>query len=424
MLADSGPFQEPITFVGDEGGYWLLANRLAETNFTRYRVLGDISDQARLPVVPALIAVVIKVFGAGHGFFKAWTVLQLIEYSLAIGLVISLIRRMGLLISLPLAGFFACLDLITLWNATRLLTEATFVLTFTACFCSLPLGRNEQSTPRGALLTGVLLALSVLTRPIALFFVLPTAGILWLKSRQIGPRRFFAVGLMLLIYALPIGAWGVRNKVVHDKFFLSEISKVNLCFYWGAQAEADRTGESFEDVRARYFEEFEAALGHDMTNAPLRQEFMTTKAIEALSANPTVIFSFPPHAVYQIFWGRATSRMNVLYDQRNVGIKGHLSGGTPIVFIILVWGELIALLSVYGLVAFAVFRAATNASLRMRTLLLLLPVAYLLALSWGPEATARFRIPMMPWLVGLAAVAPFLLVRPAQRIGDAERTHE
>lgn len=329
MFADSGPFQKAHEFTGDEGNYWILANQLAETNFSQYRVVDEISDQRRLPAVPVLMAVGIKVFGNGHGLFMAWSVFQLIEYSIALGLILILLRRLGMSVSLPLAGVLTCLDLIVLWSATRLLTEATFVLAFTACFCSLPLGQSDQSTFKGSLLTGLLLAFSVFTRPIALFFVLPTATILWLKSPQPGLRRYFAPGLMVLVYALPIGAWGIRNKVVHDKFFLSEIGKVNLCFYWGAQAEADRMGLSYEEVRTRYLREFRDFLGGDMTNAPLRQEFMMTRAGEALKENPTIVLAFPLRAVYQIFWGRGTSGMNSLYGQRNVGIVGTLEETLP-----------------------------------------------------------------------------------------------
>jgi hypothetical protein len=91
------------------------------------------------------------------------------------------------------------------------MTESLFTLLFTALVLMVVAGSVAFSS-RGAARFGILLALAVFVRPIAVA-ALPAA---WRQAWRAPPRRHRAVLLLLLVapLGLALGAWTVRNRQV------------------------------------------------------------------------------------------------------------------------------------------------------------------------------------------------------------------
>ncbi|MEQ8822683.1 MAG: hypothetical protein RLY93_20795 [Sumerlaeia bacterium] len=407
LLAPESPLRTIPEPKGDEIGYLALTQHLAQSNFTSYRIPGDSVDQRRPPVVPVLAAPVAKLFGQGRVFWFLWTLFQQACLASALAIAAWAALRLGFAISPWLFGILAAFDMISFVFGVRFLSEAIYVLLFTLSYAVLVSALDRPQAWKRAAVAGLLLGLVVITRPIAQFFFLPALVLLLWRSPEKSLRRLLAPACFLMAFLLPIGAWLIRNQAVHGQPFLSEISKVNLYRYWAPGIEAARENRPFLEVQAEYDVRFQAAVTDvDVENAQLRQEFMMSEALPVIKSHPETIATFIVPGFYHVLLGRATSPLNELYAKpADRGVMGHLRAMEDPFHILLVWGEIAALLGTYLLAALSILRFLWNRDRRLPLLLFLLPIAYHLALSWGPEATARFRLPVMPWLLVLAAGA-------------------
>ena len=110
-------------------------------------------------------------------------------------------------------------------------------------------------------LSGFLLGLAALTRPVAFYFSpFIVAGILWIGRRQFS-RSFYTAAIFILGLGIPIVPWAIRNYQVHDRW-LPFVSNGGSTF-WGANNEivlnnpqfrgqwvsTERMGEQKDDVK-------------------------------------------------------------------------------------------------------------------------------------------------------------------------------
>ena len=123
----------------------------------------------------------------------------------------------------PVAGVAAQALMAThvVWTPS-LMTESLFTLLFTALVLMVVAGRVAGS-PGGAARVGILLALAVFVRPIALA-ALPAA---WLQAWRARPRHRRAALLLLLVapLGLGLGAWTIRN---HQRLGAPVVLTTNL----------------------------------------------------------------------------------------------------------------------------------------------------------------------------------------------------
>jgi 4-amino-4-deoxy-L-arabinose transferase-like glycosyltransferase len=412
LLASHSPLWEVCRYDkgqyyrSDELPYFAIAQTLSESNFTSFQV--SHYDQSRPPVVPILAAILLKASGMTVVFSASWAVLQLFTASAAFCLALWTAWRIGLRPILWLAAMMCCFDLVSFSNCARLLSDATYVGIFTLAFALLPLGLTERTRLWRAMVTGMAFGLATLTRPIGLLFAIPMFLILWWKSDGKAMRRLLPAIAALLAFAVVTGVWVMRNAVVHGRPFISEIVKVNLYRCWAAQAEANRDSRTFAEVQQEYDLKMLHSLGDSYHEARARQDYVLSNALPLLLEHPTVYLRCAPAAAYSIFLPGATYSLSQLFGMERLKFADYLRAGRPLWFVLLLVAEKISLLLVYLFCGTVIIKALCRRKWLLPAFLILIPVLYHLGLSLMPTVTSRFRIPMMLWLIVLAASLPKL----------------
>lgn len=314
-----------------------------------------------------------------------------------------------LLVPHPLAwtaGLLYALDPVAATHAPLLITEPLFV--FLTVLCSWLLLRAKG--PGAAAGAGLLLGLSVLTRPVSVYLWLPWSLALlalW------GTKRRLWVLAFALSSVLPVGLWCARNASVFGAFELSSMSGMNLYYWEGGAILAAVEGKSFAETRGRLERE----------DAPLAAEqdpFESSRRMRGLfkpilMAHPGTALRLHAMAGLKMLLGPGTDQLASVWwpgepkpdapvtdahKLAGAGTLAHLRRH-PVLWLPLAVTALLLGLT-YGGALLGTIRL-TLAGKPEGAALFLLPAAYLLALSSWSFAYYRFRIPMIPLLAVLAA---------------------
>lgn len=339
------------------------------------------------PVYPAILAGLYRVFGV-HAPAAGQAALTLnVLFSSATCIAIWGIgrelfdRRVGLLASLlwavyPLTGFS---DVLYVWNTSL------YVLLLTSFFWAVLRIRAESGAAAWTGL-GLLSGLTVLTEPAALAAVLPALAWLWWMRKP--PVRKGL--LVLLVMAVPIAGWTVRNYRVFDR-------PVFLRSGFGSQLSLGLTGEDLVTTHApaslpgrnpvetrRYAEEGEI-------------EYMRRRQSEALDW----IESHPEA------YARTVARRAIAFwtGSGDVVARYWFYGRFEVLKRLLF--ALPAILALPGLLCLR--RKRPEEAILLSAVLILYPVVYYLTVSY-----LRFRLPLEPLLIVLSGCTLALLADVAR----------
>jgi 4-amino-4-deoxy-L-arabinose transferase-like glycosyltransferase len=255
---------------------------------------------------------------------------------------------------------------------------------------------------------GLLLGIAAVTRPIALYLPAVVAVIVAVLPRWTARRRRLAgAGLLLLVASVPIGGWTVRNALVADTPMLSTIETVNLLYYRAAPALSESTGVPLDEARKQLRRRVDADVGRDATPWE-RANAERRLALEVIREHP---------GGYLVMAGKGLRYL--MFGPGRAPLLKRITGSvdwdtTAKVLVAIAWVPYAATLLAC---AYGIWIA-----LRDRLWLAVLPLAigaYLIAVSAGVEAHARFRYPIMPFLVTFAGLGA------ASAVGDrlANRLH-
>ncbi|HXW14044.1 MAG TPA: phospholipid carrier-dependent glycosyltransferase, partial [Terriglobia bacterium] len=131
-----------------------------------------------------------------------------------------------------LTAVLLCIDLPLLDAANSVLSEMPFTVVLSLCLWLLwrDAGDAERPWP-WSILYGLLCGAAVLIRPVVLFFFVPAAIYLFLARRR---RRWQAVLIFLVAFALLPLLWAERNYRETGYFTVSSIGGYNMLFYRAA----------------------------------------------------------------------------------------------------------------------------------------------------------------------------------------------
>ena len=310
---------------------------------------------------------------------------HLLNVALAIAIYLFVMRRLGSRFVAIAAAILFAIDTPTLHYANKILTETLFTALLFVVFVLVVYARK---LPLAGVLTGAL----VLIRPVAIAYFVAAAFCLALRRV---PFRTIAIYAALAL-VFPVG-WGLRNLHHTGVFTISSISGINLLTYRAAGALA------IEDDG-----DFDADLADEMTGLQetADDEIQTKLHIPDAEELPDAVRS---KYYSQIAWRvlrqhpRAAAMLTLrgllvnLFDSRWEGLEIVSSVPTDIVR--------------RGLDAFTaalfVFAAIGAAALWKRdrelAVMIVATVVYFLLISAGGEAESRFRVPVMPMYVIVAA---------------------
>jgi 4-amino-4-deoxy-L-arabinose transferase-like glycosyltransferase len=200
-------------------------NLLSNNSYSMYLERPEIKDPVRTPGYPLFLSAVYAVF-PDKAIFVA-----LIQLFIDCGIVLLIFGMGRVLFSEKVgmvAGFLYGLNFHQALFTTQILSEILFTL-FLTSFILLFIIFLKQGKSYSLLWSGILLSVSILIRPIALF--LPIVPFFFLVKKKV-PFRLMIIFLAIVIL-FPV-CWSIRNSVVFDQFFLTKVHSVNMIAYGAA----------------------------------------------------------------------------------------------------------------------------------------------------------------------------------------------
>lgn len=318
------------------------------------------------------------------------------------------------------AGILFIVDINTVFYCTQLTTETLFTLLL-ILFLILLLHSFETERIGRAVACGVLLGMTTLVRPIALYFTAPL--LLFLFLTRFRWRKLLQWGVILGLQVMIITPWIIRNRVVFGETFYTTISDVNIYKYHAAPLKALIEGTTRPQAQTELDRKAEA--GHGDLNEAIRYRLYGSQARKYLLSHPVpYIGSLVGGGFASLLYPLTLGEIGAYFHGEGVIPK---EGVTPAVMPALLKGRfgeafeivrdsrlhyfgtlLLLMLLMYGIFHMAKLgcglRAYILKGLRDPAMLLfLLTGLYFLGLvSFG--FSPRARVPLEPLLVSLAGI--------------------
>ncbi len=424
--ADRGVVETLPVYGSDSSGFVSLAdNWLTHGNFGHER--GE-HETFRTPGYPFMLALWKSVFGS----YTYFPLLQILLVYLTAVLLFSLGR---FLFSSPVGAVASVLFLIdpnTIYHALVILSEIPHVFFLTLATYVI-IVRPRVFSPE--FVSGVLLALSVLIKPVSLYLPLIFALYIVVREAMSGAefvrRAALSVLLLLLSFSAVLMPWIARNRVVSGVWGVSSVSAFNLFHYTVPEFLSYRDHITPDQGRLRLQNEapvplsgyadlaYSAQLTHVALGYIVRDplhfaEFYAVKTLPFFFSSSLDNFfaTYNDIAGAAVFPQKSVNLTNLLLRGDVAGVVHYLRANpvSTTEQIILCALLLLAFIALLGRVRF-----------REITFLFLI-VLYFAAVT-GPVAYARFRIPASPFLFILASAGFFasmrLLWRKPRAVGAA-----
>jgi hypothetical protein len=336
-------------------------------------------ETLRTPGYPLLLA------GFGLRIVPMIVFQHLLNVAIAIAIYQFVVRRLGDRIVAIAAAILFAIDTPTLHYANKILTETLFTALLFVVFVLVVYARK---LPLAGVLTGVL----VLIRPVAVAYFVVVA--LCLLLRRI-PFRTIAMYVALALL-LPVG-WGVRNLHHTGVFTISSIGGSSMLTYRAAGALAIEDDGDFDSDLADEMQGLRDSADDEIQtrlHIPDAQELPdAVRGTYYSEIGWRVLRQHPRAAVLLTIRGLLVN----IFDSRWEGLEIVSSVPTDIVR---------RSLDAYtaALFVFAAIGAATLCK-RDRDLaaMIIATVVYFLLISAGGEAESRFRVPVIPQYMIVAA---------------------
>ncbi len=373
LACSSGNFYDPDSFT------YLAPARSMLHGHGFLNQDGDV-DTIRTPGYPLVLAA----FGATT--LPVILLQHLLEAALAAAIYMLVRRRGGSRAAALIAALLLALDMPTVHNANKLLSETTFTVLLFA-ICALALGRPRP------VITGILSGFLVLLRPIAIVWFAALA--IFFAIRRVSARKIVAFGVAALI--LPAG-WAARNEYHTGVFTVSSIAGINMLVYRaaGALAMEDRGDDFLADQRDEangLVEDADDAIqrrlkiedAEDLSDA-VRARLYSQYAWHIIARHPLGFIGVTIRGtlvnLFDSDWDAAqdVSRIYPEIVKLTVGVVPVIEFVLAIIGILALWRRD-----------------------RDLALILALAIVYFVVMAGGGEAEARFRVPVIPEIAIAAA---------------------
>jgi 4-amino-4-deoxy-L-arabinose transferase-like glycosyltransferase len=287
-----------------------------------------------------------------------------------------------------LAGLLLVIDFPLLEAANGVLSEMLFSAVIALVYWLLWREALREPSGKWILLAGVLTGITVLIRPVSLFFFAPAIAFMAVAMPARRPRAaiIFTIGLVLLP-----ALWAFRNYRVAGTFTVSTISAYDALIYRAAGSVAmDRPGsywENLDPARVQICGDLRRLYSLECSPAALAKGADQFKrlAIQEIAQHPSGLLK-----------ATALGASMVPLDEGTITTSALL--GRPIrKREFLIYTVPLFIFSIYGLlVCWRKNRAFFWLALWV--------IVYFVGVSAGPQSEARFRVPFIPLYVPLSAI--------------------
>jgi len=395
--------------------YWQIAENIKNhSTFSLSRTPPLLPDHSRTPLYPLFIS-----FLKWSGLSVQGIIFFQILVSAATCLIIIFLtgELVGNRKASYLAGAIVAFDIPSIVYSNSLLTETifTFLLTLSILFFVLYFKEAERVSP--LLISGALMGLSILCRPISAFLPLFIILLIFTFSKIPKVYLFKRAALYLILCFLVVSPWLVRNQFVFGTPILSTIGYNNILHYRAAGVYAVKQGipilESQDILSKKAISEFRG----DRETDPVKY-----KKFEAKVGTSIILENLPTyirnhiHSIFNMLFKplrstidlqlglskKGTSLMD--WSEKNSSSRiSRLLRSTSGLTITLVFIQLILIVLLWVSGISGVIISIVKKEYLISSIILLL-IAYFCIMSGGPEAYARFRVPIVPFLAIAASV--------------------
>jgi 4-amino-4-deoxy-L-arabinose transferase-like glycosyltransferase len=341
----------------------------------------------RTPAYPVFLAASLRPF---EGSLHVPVAVQIAVGTLTVWLTILLAARLVGPRASIWAGLVLAVDPVSALYPCLLLPETLFTALLAGGVLAW-LHALERNSSWWSCAAGLLLGVAALTRPIGVFVPVLVAGSALLRRRQ-GVRAILAI-VMFFGASIPAVAWVAKNRLLTGSAVFTIIGDSSLLDYRAAGALAMDEGIPIEQARGRLWARFwsTAKPGMDVLELSRRQRSL---ALEVLSEHKAAALWTWVDGVVRLF---AETGLAVVRSLTGLSAPGTESAPNRAALFIMA----LALALGYAATGRGVFVLLRQGQFFELVLTLGL-IAYLVALSAGPEAYSRFRLPAMPFIAILA----------------------
>jgi 4-amino-4-deoxy-L-arabinose transferase-like glycosyltransferase len=282
-----------------------------------------------------------------------------------------------------------------------------FISVFLAIDC------RKGTKIRTLLTSGALMGAAALCRPVALFF--PAVVVVTLVFSPRDSRALIrGLPLYLAAFLLAIVPWVVRNQIRFHTPFVSTIGYTNMLQYRAAGVVAAKERIPFEDAQQRLLSEagesFEGSVKNDPVGFLRHQSRIGGRIVRE---NPRIYLRNNVRSALRLLVNPAKTDIDVLFGvlgpsiflkwataRKAERISRVISNKSTLRLLLELHQYLYLLvLWVFALLGLGMLVGRKN---MMETVLVLLTLAYFVAVTGGPEANARFRVPILPFIAAAA----------------------
>lgn len=305
-----------------------------------------------------------------------------------------------------------------------LMPESVFVFLFLAAFYLLLFGNIRYQL--AFVLSGLCLGVAILVRPIAMFLPLVIAPFFYVfRKEQMLSTRLAQYGIFLLVTLTVVSPWIIRNYEVSGVAALSSLSAYNMYHYNLPEFLSVKEGVSPNIIRERFDAELpQEAQGHTralqfshnlsaISETVLKEQLFSYGVFHLIKTIP-FFFTSSVQTVYasynELFPNDSelrvrTANLSTLFIKGNTAALWQALVESPLVFLEYLWWAIILFFAAVGF--FGMWRWPMSwlaASLIM----------YFAVLT-GPVSYARYRIPVLPFLLSLGFIGLVVVVRFLRR---------
>src|SRR5437762_5245572 len=339
----------------------------------------------RTPVYPVAASVVLRAFG---GRLEAVIAAQVLLGAITVALVGALGARLADERAGRWAALLFALDPVPVLYGIVFQPETLFTALLVAAGL-LWIRALRASATGAAALTGLLLGLAVLTRPVGVALPVALAAVALLAPAA---RRLRVVVAMAAACLLVTSAWVARNAVLTGRPMLTTVSSINLIDYRAASALARAEGLTWDEARRRLAERVEA---RHATDEGRLDHARNEVALGVLRDHPLAAGADFVEGLVRLFAGSGLTAFSALVGDPDPETLARW-WKWPVLGVLLSWMAVFYAAVLLGLRALLRRGARLEAGLCGAFILALALVAA------GPSASTRFRAPLVPFLAVLA----------------------
>jgi len=401
-------YQYPERILGnDSSSYVQPAEWLLADGYYTYPEL------LRTPLYPMFLALVLKLTGDS---LVNVVLVQFVLSTFNVLLTYLLAKEYFSSSIAVAASLFLAIGLESITSQFFILTETLFTTLFLGVvYC---LTEYKITLRRNWLISAaILMGLSILCRPIALYFpIIILIFLAFLHSNEL-KDLLVSCGIFLIIVSAVLAPWYLRSYVITGKPILSTIANINLLFYNAASLEADMAKRGLDQQQELYNNKVQAVLKE--MNIPKTESNLDTvysdMAKEIILEHPVQYFII--HLKYDIrnFLPGMAGALEILAPSDKGGREGAeilRREGLYSVFSkyfgdrwinLLILAPFIAILGIIYFADLIGIIVLVNQRKWFILGILLLPIAYFLLIPGAPS-NSRFRVPVMPYMSILAGI--------------------